>query len=73
MPAVAVIGEEAIVGGYCLAGALVVPAEDPEAVRVAWSGLPDGVALVLLTEAAARAVGEALADRGAPLTAVMAG
>jgi vacuolar-type H+-ATPase subunit F/Vma7 len=56
--AVAVIGEEALVGGFALAGVLVRPADDPEAARAAWRGLPDGVSLVILSPAAAAAIGE---------------
>jgi vacuolar-type H+-ATPase subunit F/Vma7 len=69
MSTVAVIGEEAVVGPFALAGALVVPAGDPDAVRAAWSRLPDDVTLVLLTEAAARALGGTPGD--SRLTAVM--
>ena len=52
---IVVLGEAALVEGYALAGARVVAAEDPDAVRHAWSSLPDEVVFVL-TPAAARAV-----------------
>jgi hypothetical protein len=42
--------------GYGLAGAEVVDAPDPERVRVAWAGIGDDVGLVLLTQAARRAL-----------------
>ena len=48
-------GEQLVVLG--LAGARTVPAEDDEQVRAAWRALPAGVAVVVLTEAAACAVG----------------
>jgi len=66
---VAAIGEEALVGGFGLAGARVLPAGDPAAVRAAWQDLPPGVALVILTPAAAAAlVGQ---DPGRRLVAVL--
>jgi vacuolar-type H+-ATPase subunit F/Vma7 len=52
---VAVVGERAVVEGYGLAGAVVVVAEEPEAVRSAVRGLPPDVALVILTRRAAAA------------------
>ena len=55
----AAIGEETLVRGFGLAGVLVRPADDADAVRAAWRGLPDGVSLVILTPAAATV----LADR----------
>lgn len=60
---VAAIGEEVLVAGLGLAGVQVLPAEQPEAVRAAWRQLPDGVALVVLTPAAAAALGELPPDR----------
>ncbi len=53
MSRVAVIGEEAQVRGYLLAGALVFPAEDAAAARAAWRSLPPDVAVAVLTRAAA--------------------
>jgi vacuolar-type H+-ATPase subunit F/Vma7 len=66
---VAVLGEEARVAGFALAGALPLPAEDPDGVRRAWRDLPADVALVLLTPAAAAALGDV--DPGDRLTAVL--
>jgi len=53
MSRVAVIGEEAQVRGYQLAGALVFPAEDAAGARAAWRSLPADVAVTVLTRAAA--------------------
>ncbi len=71
MSTVAAIGEETRIRGFAMVGALVLPAEDAEAVRRAWRSLPSDVAVVILTAAA----GQALADREQaatyPLVAVM--
>jgi vacuolar-type H+-ATPase subunit F/Vma7 len=71
--AVAVIGEETLVRGFAMAGALVFAADEPATVREAWQSLPPPVEVVILTAAAARAL--AIEDRGAdlPLVAVMDG
>ncbi|MBN0042774.1 hypothetical protein JS756_01330 [Streptomyces actuosus] len=68
---VAAIGERLRVLGLTTAGVLVLPAEDPDAVRAAWRGLPGDTGLVLLTPAAADALGPELVDAGPVLTAVM--
>jgi ATP synthase F subunit len=69
MAKVAVIGESGKVLEFGLAGAIVLPAEEPEAVLAAWRSLGEDVAVVVLTSRAART----LAGRTAswPLTAVM--
>lgn len=67
MGTVAVIGEETRVRGFGLAGATVLAADTPAAVRAAWAGLPGEVRLVILTRAAAAAI----PDRGDRLVAVM--
>jgi vacuolar-type H+-ATPase subunit F/Vma7 len=57
MARVMAIGDERLILGYALAGVEVVPARGREAVSAACEGLPDDVALVLLSpdaEAAAR-------------------
>jgi hypothetical protein len=66
---IAVIGEKGKVLEFGLAGAIVLPAEEPEAVLAAWQSLGEDVAVVVLTSRAART----LAGRTAswPLTAVM--
>ncbi|WP_406481153.1 V-type ATP synthase subunit F [Streptomyces sp. NBC_01615] len=56
----AAIGEQARVAGLALAGVTVLVAEEPESVRRAWQGLPQGVALVIVTPAAADTLGSAL-------------
>ncbi|MEU6465259.1 V-type ATP synthase subunit F [Streptomyces sp. NPDC046976] len=73
MGTVAAIGARADVTGLALAGVEVRVAEDAEAVRRAWRSLPGTVTLVVLTRAAAAALGaettEPAPDR--PLTVVM--
>ena len=59
MSRIAVLGEASRVAGWALAGALVVPAEDPAAVRLAWAGLPTDVEVVVVTPAAADVLGDA--------------
>jgi vacuolar-type H+-ATPase subunit F/Vma7 len=68
--AVVVIGELALVAGYAMAGATIMPARGPDAVRRAWEDLPSGTGLVILTAAAAAELGGRL-DEADPLTAVM--
>ena len=69
MGTVAAIGEEALVRGFGLAGATILPADGPDEVRVAWRDLPGDVSLVVLTSAAAAALGQR--DLSGPLVAVM--
>lgn len=75
MAGVAVLGERGRVGGYALAGALVVVADDDASVRAAWSGLVDDpgcdVAVLIVTRRAAEALPAGFADRDRPLTVVM--
>lgn len=68
MAIVAVIGETVRVSGFRLAGAFVLPADDPGAARAAWASLPEEVAVVILTPEAAEAIGEGAVG---PLTVVM--
>lgn len=74
MGSVVVLGERSRVAGFALAGARVAPAEDAQAVRAAWESLEQDVAVVVLTPAAAAALG-ALLDQpprpDRPLTVVM--
>lgn len=71
MGRVAAVGERTRVAGLALAGVTVVAAEEPRAVREAWQGLPRDVTLVILTPAAADALGPALGAGARPLTVVM--
>ncbi len=64
------IGEPALVAGYAMAGATTMPAHGPDGVRQAWDALPSGTTLVILTAAAADALGGRLSEAD-PLTAVM--
>jgi vacuolar-type H+-ATPase subunit F/Vma7 len=66
---VAAIGEDVLMRGFGLAGARVLPAEEPAAVRAAWQDLPGDVALVILTRAAATVL--AGQDRGELLVVVL--
>jgi vacuolar-type H+-ATPase subunit F/Vma7 len=67
---IAVIGAGTLVAGYGLVGAVVLAAEDDDAVRAAWDRLPEDVAVVVLTAAAARALGAMPATTGTPLAVV---
>lgn len=67
----AVLGEEARVVNFGLGGAVVVPADGPEAVRAAWTALPEETAVVLLTAAAAGALGDTASAAGGRLVVVM--
>lgn len=60
---IAVLGAEAEIIGFALAGALVCPAEDPAGITAAWAELPADVAVVVLTAEAARVLGDATAGR----------
>jgi vacuolar-type H+-ATPase subunit F/Vma7 len=72
MGSVAVIGDEPLVRGFALAGALVFAAGDAGEVLDAWRALPDDVALVILTEAAAAALDPQERTGELPLVTVMA-
>ena len=71
MDRVAVLGERALVEGYALGGARVVPAESPAEVLAAWAALPGDVAVVVLTPAAARVLGPPAAGSRRPLRVVL--
>ncbi len=71
MSEVAAIGAAAQVGGFALAGARVYPADTAEQARLAWRDMPDTVAVVILTEAAASALGADRTATQAPLTIVL--
>ena len=64
------LGEAVRVSGFALAGATVLVADDPDAVRRAWASLPDD-AVVVLTSRAARAITGSDVPTYGRLTAVM--
>jgi vacuolar-type H+-ATPase subunit F/Vma7 len=69
---IVVLGETTAVAGFILAGATVVRADDPGAVRRAWAALPADTAVVVLSAAAASALGGAAAvERDGLLTIAM--
>jgi vacuolar-type H+-ATPase subunit F/Vma7 len=71
MGTVAAIGDEALVGGFALAGVRVFAAQDPDEVVRVWRDLPDTVELVILSRAAAAALGDAARTTVPPLVAVL--
>lgn len=73
MSEVAAIGVVTEIGGFGLAGARVYPADTAEQARAAWAALPETVRVVILTAAAAQALGPepAPAPPQALLTVVM--
>ncbi|MER5390511.1 hypothetical protein [Saccharopolyspora sp. NPDC002686] len=68
---VVAIGERLRVQGWCLAGVVVLAAEDAAAVQRSWEELDDGVAVVILTPTAVEALGEQLDGRASPLVVVL--
>ncbi len=68
MGRIAAIGESIRVQGLALAGVLILPGDDPEAVRTRWREMPADVEIVLLTPRAADALDP---DAPGPLTAVL--
>jgi vacuolar-type H+-ATPase subunit F/Vma7 len=69
MSTIAVLGELHRVEGFALAGATVFGAADADSVRDAWARLPDDVAVVVLTPAAADALEDVVQER--PLRVVL--
>ena len=63
MSRITALGGWTELAGYALAGVEVVDVRDPEAVRRAWGGLPDDVAVVLLTAEARRALPDPILPR----------
>ncbi len=68
---VTALGERALVEGYGLAGALVLPAESESEVLRAWAAMPPGVNAVVLTARAAAVLGPELTAPGAPMGVVL--
>lgn len=64
MGSVVVLGEGVRVSAFALGGATVTPADDGDAVRLAWEGLADDVTLVVLTAQAASFLPDARARDG---------
>ena len=64
----AVIGAPAQVAGFALAGARVYPVSSAEQARAAWQQLPGTVDVVILSDAAAEAIGAARTGGSVPLT-----
>jgi vacuolar-type H+-ATPase subunit F/Vma7 len=60
MSNVVALGRWTELAGYALVGVEVVDARDPEAVRRAWDGLTDDVAVVVLTAEARRSLPDPL-------------
>jgi vacuolar-type H+-ATPase subunit F/Vma7 len=71
MARVAIIGASTRVEGYGLGGAAVLVAETEEEVRAAWNGLAADVAVVILTQEAARVLGPRDDGSEAPLSVVL--
>ncbi len=69
MSRIVVIGESPRVDVYELAGALVVPVDDPGQARRAWDSLADDVEVVIVTPAVASAVADR--RREGPIAVVM--
>ena len=63
MTTVAALGEDALVEGFALAGAVVFGADDTAAVDRAWDALPSDVAVLILTRRAADRLRPRLAER----------
>ncbi|MEU4293131.1 V-type ATP synthase subunit F [Kribbella sp. NPDC026596] len=71
MTTVAVLGEPVRTSGYGLAGAQLLAATTPDEVRRCWHELPADVGVVLLTPAAADALGRQVLESAAVLTVVL--
>jgi len=71
MTAVAVLGDPIRTSGYRLVGAQVLTATTPDEVRRCWQRLPADVGVVLLTPAAAHALGSDVLESAAVLTVVL--
>ena len=71
MSRIVALGDPIWVEGFSLAGATVIPATDPDAIRAAWETLPDDTGVLVLTEESAQALGEALEERPSLLSVVI--
>ncbi len=70
MGTVVALGHDRALDGFALAGVSVIRADSPAAARDAWKGLPEDVALVILSPDAAAALAEQRAERPDVLTVV---
>jgi vacuolar-type H+-ATPase subunit F/Vma7 len=68
MSGVAVIGTPEQVAGFALAGARSYSVTSAEEARAAWQQLPASIAVVILSDLAAQAIGDAPAPHAVPLT-----
>ncbi|MDH6235352.1 V-type ATP synthase subunit F [Cryobacterium sp. CG_9.6] len=68
---VAALGERVLIDGFALAGVRLYSAETDDEVRRVWATLLGQTGLVIVTPHAARALGAAITDPHAPLTAVL--
>lgn len=68
---IAAIGEQALLAGFHLAGAVVHACESDPEVLGAWSQLPKDTVAVILTPRSAAALGKDLSDPRSPLTVVL--
>ncbi len=66
-----VLGESPAIEGFALGGATPIHAEGAESVRQAWSALPADTVVVVLTPAAAAALGDRTSERPTVLTVTM--
>jgi vacuolar-type H+-ATPase subunit F/Vma7 len=71
MTGVAVLGDPVRASGYRLVGAQLLPATTAAEVRRQWRGLPADVGVVLLTPAAAEALGPQALESAVALTVVL--
>jgi vacuolar-type H+-ATPase subunit F/Vma7 len=71
MGAVVALGEETLITGWGLAGVRLAPAGNAAQVHRAWAELEPDVALVVLTSAAADALGSSVRAAPARLTVVL--
>lgn len=68
---VVALGAPEDLAGFSMAGAMVLPASNPEEVRNTWAALPPGTALVILTRNAAAALPGIEETTRGPLVAVL--
>lgn len=71
MGRVAILGAQALIQGYPLAGACPLVAENAEQARAQWKRLPPDVLVVILTPAAAAALSAERVVLAGPMTVVM--